>query len=283
MTDSKSLQAGLKDFSDRHAHGLARHDLRQLRERCRRASDGAFRAFEESDSITTGKGARRRIAKIDHELRATTWKRREYRDRHGTYAGWLVPFVDEESIAVCCVSLKMPVDAPARLRRWPWLVVPKHAIARGHQRLRDADWLAVQSELSEAALHAAAVQLLSMALGHKQFAIPALHGLVIGDVGESYLHGKTFIVPPYSRRWGGVFDAWLRFQQHLSTEGHRAIEAIALDQELPELQATIDALADELAPFEFLREPYRPGEDVVGDLWEAAREQRERTGEFRHL
>ena len=43
---------------------------------------------------------------------------------------------------------------------------------------------AVQSELREAALQAAIVQILSMALGLKQFAIPALHGLVIGDVGD---------------------------------------------------------------------------------------------------
>jgi hypothetical protein len=141
----------------------------------------------------------------------------------------------------------------------------------------------VQSELREAALQAAAVQILSMANGLRQFAIPALHGLVIGEVGEHCLFGKTFIVPPYSRRWGDVFDAWVRFQQHLSADGYRAIEAMALDRQLPELEPTLDALARELEAFRFLREPYRPGTDAVGDLWEAAREQRERTGELRRL
>ena len=281
MTDNSAQPAKLTDISDRHAHGLARHDLRLLRERCRRASDGAFRTFNESSGIATAKGARRLIAKIGRSYQDTAWAHGEHRDRHGTYAGWLVPLVDEESIAVCCVSLRMLADAPARLRQFPWLVVPKHAIARGHQRLRDADWLSVQSELREAAVQAAAVQVLSMAIGLKQFAIPALHGLLIGEVGESCLFGKTFIVPPYSRRWSGVFDAWVRFQAHLSAPGYRAIEKIALDHELPELHATVMALAGELEPFEFLREPYAPGEDRVGDLWEAAREQRERTGEFR--
>jgi hypothetical protein len=268
------------DFSDRHAHGLARHDLRQLRDTCRRASDGAFRTFNESDSITTAKGARRLIAQIGRSFGETRWAHEQWRDRHGTYAGWLVPVVEEDNVAVCCVSVHMPVGAAARLRRWPWLVVPKHAIARGHQRLRDADWLSVQSELREAALQAAVVQILSMALGFRQFAIPALHGLVIGEVEQHCLRGKTFIVPPYSARWGRVFDAWLRFQAHLSAEGARAIAAMAVDRELPALQPTVVALAGELEAFGFMREPYQPGTDPVGDLWEAARAQRERTGEF---
>ena len=264
------------DFSDRHAHGLARHDLRVLRDRCRRASNGAFRTFNESHRIRTAKGARRLIANIGRSYAATAWAHEVWRDRHGTYAGWLVPVVDADTIAVCCLSIRMHAGASAQLRRWPWLVVPKHAIARGHQRLRDSDWRAIQSELREAALQAAAVQILSMALGLKQFAIPAVRGLVIGDVGEHCLHGKTFIVPPYSRRWASVMDAWLRYQAHVSAAGNLAIEAIALDRELPELQNTVAALAEELEPFEFLREPYVAGEDRVGDLWQAAREQQGR-------
>ncbi len=277
MSDNTARLRTLTDFSDRHAQGLARHDLRILRERCRRASDGAFRTVNESQGVATSKGARRLIATVDRSYADTAWARQEHRDRRGTYAGWLVPIVDEDSIAVCCVSLKAEVRSPVRLRRWPWLVVPKHAIARGHQRLRDADWRAIQSELREAAMQAAVVQILSMALGLKQFAIPALHGLVIGDVGEHCLHGKTFIVPPYSRRWGDVFDAWVRFQAHLSPEGAQAIEAMALDHELPALQPTCMALAEELDAFDFLREPYALGRDPVGDLWEAARDQRDRT------
>jgi hypothetical protein len=276
MTDRPTPPPAAQDITDRHAHGLARHDLRELRERCRRASEGGFRKFNESRNITTAKGARRLIAMVGRSFEATAWSHRAHADRRGTYAGWLVPVVEEEQIAVCCVGLRMLVGGSARLRQWPWLVVPKHAIARGHQRLRDADWLAVQSELREAAMQAAAVQVLSMAIGLKQFAIPALHGLVIGDVGETFLQGKTFIVPPYSRRWGAVFDAWMRFQQHLSPEGTQAIEEFALDHQTPALPATVEALGQELDAFEFLREPYAPGEDVVGDLWEEARRQRDR-------
>ena len=172
MTDRHAQAAAALTITDRHADGLARHDLRELRERCRRASDGAFREFNESACITTAKGARRHIANIGRNLAATAWAHGQHADRHGTYAGWLVPVPSEDEIAVCCVGLRMPVGGAARIRQWPWLVVPKHAIARGHQRLQDADWLAVQSELREAAMQAAAVQVLSMALGLKQFAIP---------------------------------------------------------------------------------------------------------------
>jgi hypothetical protein len=73
-----------------------------------------------------------------------------------------------------------------------------------------------------------------------------------------------------------VFDAWMRFQQHLSPEGAQAIEEFALDHQTPALPATVEALGTELDSFEFLREPYAPGEDVVGDLWEEARAQRDR-------
>jgi hypothetical protein len=45
-------------ITDRHANGLARHDLRELRQDCRRASEGGFRKFNESNDITTAKGAR---------------------------------------------------------------------------------------------------------------------------------------------------------------------------------------------------------------------------------
>ncbi len=266
MTDTATVPI-LTDFTDRHAHGLARHDLRELRESCRRAHDGAFRQFEDSDAIKTTKGARRLIAKISASYADTTWAHEWRRDRHGTYASWLVPFVDEESIAVCCLSLRMPAGRRAQFRRWPWIVMNKHALARGHQRLRDADWRALQPELREAAMHAAAVRVLSMALGFRQFAIPAMHGLVIGDVGAHCLRGRTFIVPPYSRRWGEVLDAWVRFQAHLPPGGMRAIEALALDQQLPELDDTVAALARELEPFEFLREEYATGRrDRVGDL-----------------
>ncbi|HET8691368.1 MAG TPA: hypothetical protein VFM30_04510 [Steroidobacteraceae bacterium] len=275
MTDNTARLRALvpSDFSDIHAHGLARHDIRQLRERCRRANDGAFAHFDASDRIRTTKGARRLIAKIDAGYGATAWARRAWRDRRGTYASWLVPVVDQESIAVCCLSLRLGVKQRAQLQRWPWITVSKHVLARGHQRLRDADWLAMQSELREAAMHAAVVRVLSMAQGFRQFAIPVPHGLVIGDVGERCLRGRTFIVPPYSRRWGEVLDAWVRFQAHLPPEGMQAIEALALDEQSPALEATVEALARELEPFDFLREEYVPGRDPVGELWDAARRQ----------
>ena len=270
-------------ITDTHAHGLAGHDLRLLRDRCRNARDGAFRKLRETDPVTTGKGARRLLAKIGQSFAPTAWAQRVHTDRRGTYAAWLVPVAGADEIAVCCVSLRMSVKAPAEIRQWPWMIVPKHAIARSHQRLADADWAAIQSELHVVALHAAAVQILSIALGLKRFAIPAIHGLLIGDVEEEVLRAKTFIVPPLTRRWGAVLDAWLRFEQRGSPEWTRAIEDLALDHPTPVLEETLSALGEELsAPeFGFLRRPHEPGPDVVGDLWEAARAQAGRqAGDF---
>ena len=58
-------------ITDTHAHGLAGHDLRQLRDRCRNARDGAFHKLRETDPVTTAKGARRRVAAIGQELQRT--------------------------------------------------------------------------------------------------------------------------------------------------------------------------------------------------------------------
>lgn len=241
----------------------------------RGASAGAFRLVRESDPVTTAKGARRRIAAIGRNLDRTAWARSARSDRQGTYAAWLTPEANADSIAVCCVSLRMPAGALAELRQWPWMIVPKHAIARGHQRLRDADFVHVQSELRVVAVQAAGVLLLSRALGLRQFAIPAIHGLLIGDVDEDVLVAKTFVVPPFSKRWGKVLDAWIRFEHCGSLEWTRAIEDIALDHVTPALADALGALGAELTgpEYEFLRLPHEPGPDVVGDLWEAARGQ----------
>lgn len=267
-------------ITDTHAHGLAGHDLRQLRDQCRDASAGAFRLVRESDPVTTAKGARRHIAAIGRGLARTAWAHRARTDRHGTYAAWLAPEASAEFIAVCCVSLRMHAGALTQLRKWPWMIVPRHAIARGHQRLGDADWAAVQSELRIVAVHAAAVMLLSKALGMKQFAIPAIHGLLVGDVDEDSLIAKTFLVPPFSQRWGAVLDAWLRFEQRGSPEWTRAIEDVALDHVTPALVDALEILGAELSGhgFGFLRRAHEPGPDVVGDLWEAARGQQTRDG-----
>ncbi|MGH8129277.1 MAG: hypothetical protein ACRES3_00285 [Steroidobacteraceae bacterium] len=266
-------------ITDTHAHGLAGHGLRLLRERCRSARDGAFRTVRETEPVTTGKGARRLLATVNASYGPMAWTQRAATDRRGTYAAWLVPMADAESIAVCCASLRIPVRASAELRQWPWMIVPKHAIARGHQRLRDTDWASVQSEFSVVARHASAVLLLSLVTGLKQFAIPAIHGLLIGDVEKDVLRARTFIVPPFSRRWGKVLDAWLRFEQRGSAAWSHAINDAALDHQTTPLADALAALAEELADCDFLRRPHEPGTDVEGDLWEAARAQAAREDE----
>ncbi len=258
-------------ITDRHANGLAGHDLRQLREKCGAAAEAAFHKFRTTGAVTTAKGARRRLAVIDKSYGPVAWHQSAKVDRHGTNAAWLVPLVDDDSIAVCRATLTMPAGDRARLEQRPLMVVPKHAIARSHQRLRVTDWTAVQAELRTVALYAVAVHAISTGLGMKQFAIPAVRGLVLGDVGEDILVGKTFIVPPLADRWNLVLNAWLRFEQRSSARWMRAIEDLALGFESRELPNVLEALAEELAACEFLRKPYQRGNDRVGDLWEAAR------------
>ena len=234
---------------------------------------GAFRTVRETARVKTGKGARRLLATVDASYAPMAWAKRRATDRRGTYAAWLVPMADADSIAVCCASLTIMAGASAELRQWPWMIVPKHAIARGHQRLRDTDWASVQSELRVVAQHAGAVLLLSLALGHRQFAIPAIHGLLIGDVTENVLRARTFIVPPFSKRWGQALDAWLKFEHRSSAAWSEAINDAALDHQTPALGEALTELGKELAGCGFLARGHEPGPDISGDLWEAAKSQ----------
>jgi hypothetical protein len=260
-------------ITDRHANGLAGHHLRQLREKCQAASDAAFRKFRKTGPVTTAKGARRRLAVVGKSYDRVAWLHRAQVDRRGTYAAWLVPLADNESIALCRATLTMPANTAATLEQRPLMIVPKHAIARSHQRLQVTDWTSIQAELRTVALYAVAVHAISTGLGMKHFAIPAVHGLVLGDVTENILVGKTFIVPPLANRWNLVLNAWLRFEQRSSVPWMRAIEDLALGFDSSVLPEVLGALWEELESCDFLRKPYQPGNDRVGDLWEAARRQ----------
>jgi hypothetical protein len=91
---------------------------------------------------------------------------------------------------------------PARGRRCPVEAVA-HA---GHRQARD----------------------LCKSFGYRQFAIPALHGLLVGNVTQDCLHAKTFVTRPLSRRWNAVLDAWLRLEQRSSYAWTCAMEKAAL-------------------------------------------------------
>jgi len=268
-----ALGAAPVTITDRHATGLARYDLQRLRTVVRNASDGAFRKVNEFKPATTAKGAKRQIREIGKGFVRTAWAHHSWTSRRGVHASWLVPVVGEDEIAACCVSLQMPAGGGVKLRPRPWLKIPMHAIARGHQRLRDSDWLSVQAELRTAAMQSAAVLIISAVHGLKQFAIPANRGLLIGEVADNCLRAKTYIVPPLARRWDTVLTAWIRFEQHVPSELSTAIEHMALDYQSNVLDAALEMLAAQLEPLTFLREPHKPGDDVVGRIWEGARAQ----------
>lgn len=260
-------------ITDSLAHGLAGHDLRVLADQCRTTRDGAFHSFQELPSVSTAKGARRQIAQIDDRLASVAWAKATRKDRHGTTASWVIPVATPDCLAVCCVKLTMHAGGDAQLRQWPWMIIDKHAIARSHQRLRETDWAIVQNEMRSVALQTAAVLMLARALKLRQFAIPTVRGLLVGEVAEDVLLAKTYIVPPFSRRWGAVLDAWLRFEQRGSREWSQAIDEAALDHMTPALRDPLSALAEELTALDFLFKDHEPGEDVVGELWNAARAQ----------
>jgi hypothetical protein len=159
------------------------------------------------------------------------------------------------------------------------MIIDKHAIARSHQRLRQTDWTLVQRELKTVGTLAAGVFIVATAIQLKQFAIPAMHGLFVGEVADDCLLAKTYLTAPLSKRWSSVLDAWIRFEQQGSQEWTDAIEAVALHHDSPQLNKPLAALAEQLLLFPFLRTPYQPGVDLVGEFWSAAREQASRSSD----
>jgi hypothetical protein len=260
-------------ITDRHAHGLAGHDLRLLAEECQTTKESVFGTFQRLPSVSTAKGARRQIRHIDARYSKTAWAHGIYEDRRSISASWVIPAATTDTFSICCAKVTLRVGGDAQLKQWPTLIIDKHAIARSHQRLDNADWEMVQQELRSVALLAAALEILCKSLGYKQFAIPALHGLLVGDVTQDSLHAKTFVTRPLSRRWNSVLDAWLRFEQRSSYAWTHAMEEAALGHITDALIPPLAALAEELSAFGFLRQQYVRGRDTLGELWTAARRQ----------
>jgi hypothetical protein len=267
------MDTGAVTITDTHAHGLAGHDLRVLAEECQATKESVFSTFQRLPSVSTAKGARRQMRQIDARYSRSAWVSATYQDRRMISASWVIPAATSDTFSVCCAKLTMYVGGDAQMKQWPTLIIDKHAIARSHQRLNATDWRIVQKELRSAALLAAAVEILCKALGFRQFAIPALHGLLVGDVTPDALHAKTYITLPLAKRWDSVLDAWLRFEQRGSFAWTRAMEEAALGHITDDLTLPLAALAEELKSFTFLKQEYVRGKDEVGELWSAARRQ----------
>lgn len=263
------------DLSDTHAHGIAKYFLRTRAEASMHALARAHREFDRHDLASTRKGIRRLLSLIHRHLGRHAWAQESWTDRHATKGVWLLPEFDRDELTTTRLVIQSHARQLCTWRLHRELTVPLHAIARSHQRLHRVEWERVEQELRICAIHAKAVHIVSRALDFEQFGIPAFNGLLVGDVEETRLRARTYLTPPFSRKYRSLLDVWTRFSLH---RGHRGLDdfrAIAFDHDRPDAEALLVRLASELASPElaFLGTNHEPGNDHVGLMWETARSQ----------
>lgn len=262
-------------LTDTHAHGLARHFLASQMKPTHAAFQGALAFFERTRSPRTSKGVRRQLNHIQERLRSHAWFQSSWMTRRETVGVWVLPLIERDQLNVLRITVSSSTTRHGQFKSEILLTIPLHAIARGHQRLHDAEWPAVERELRTCALYAVAVTKVASRLGLVGFGIPAVNGLLVGDIENGHPAAKTFITPPLSVRHAQLLDAWLAFTISRSDEWERQFQALMLGADDPGEVGLINALGNAFthSHLEYLKKPHEPLDDTVGAMWEAAREQ----------
>lgn len=154
------------------------------------------------------------------------------------------------------------------------LTASAHAVERLFLRLNTLALDAVVAELQDAMLLALPLWTVGLSLRLRQVALPTSSGVFICDLDphRPYLTAKTWIGHAgLGPRWASVVAALARA---LVAGGGVAALAEALGSGIgaaldDERSVVFAQLAEALASFPWLREPYVPRPDAVGDAWKA--------------
>lgn len=265
-------------LTDTHAHGLARHFLSLQMQATHEAYRAALSEFQEIHPPRTTKGVRRLFRSIESRLSGHAWFQSTWSNRQETTGVWVLPLFKRDQLDVVRVTVSAPTTRRMRWRAHDLLSIHLHAIARGHQRLHESEWPAVEQELRTCVLYANAVAEVAKQRSHLGFGIPALNGLLIGEINDGCPVAKTFITPPLAPRHERLLDAWVAFTISRPDQQMDEFAALMLGAENANQEDLIDALGSALSSrhLDYLKRPHEPMEDPVTALWEAAREQSRR-------
>ncbi|MEP7208078.1 MAG: hypothetical protein ABI920_14150 [Casimicrobiaceae bacterium] len=152
------------------------------------------------------------------------------------------------------------------------LAATEHAVERLFLRLNTLDLGAVVGELQDAMLLALPLWTVGLSLRLRQVALPTSSGAFLCDLDPDrpYLRAKTWIAnPQMSLRWRRVVNA---VDSAVGSAGGPTALAevlgVGISQSLDDEGARVFALlAEALASHPWLRNPYVPRVDIVGDAW----------------
>lgn len=273
--DKRVMDTSHTVITDSHAHGIARYFLSTRTSASAESICRAREAFDDAGIPATRKGVRRLFAAIHHHLDRRAWIQESWTDRHESRGVWLIAMFDREELAVVRVTVTSHRKSLTTWTVRKVLGVPLHAIARGHQRIHDTEWAAVEEELKLCALFARAVHGVSGRLSLRQFGIPAFSGLLVGNVEADHLQAKTFVTPPFSSRHQTLLDAWMRFSLYGPGSDLDLFTALTMERRHPGTRTMLEQLESELADpkLTFLASTHESGIDHAGVMWEMARAQ----------
>jgi hypothetical protein len=229
--------------------------------------------------VTTPKGARMMIAQVRrYIITCAFWMAEMETNREGPAIHWLFFLPDSEGDIKLSAARYAPLNRNLLLNSKTLAIIKKHALARAHQRLDEADWQDVLKDLRHASLMLVPMREVARILGNKQIFLTTGDGVLVGEVREdgllqmnTYLHSDRL-----SARWQQVARAARECLESFDTDKDGLItkltNALMFDSthELDDLVATLSQTLSQ-PRFDWLRDSYQQGEDVQEAIWNSAK------------
>ena len=246
---------------------------------------GAVRAAAEKQSRASAE-VLARLDKVGLEppatlRRFTEWfrKRRALHEKHallivfgmigrrtGAFSAYLPQFEEVDkawNLGIHALHLEF---APDRIQAIDQAMMPArisgHALERMFQRANTIEWAIIRDCLAGATLFLSAVAAAYVDSGCKKCAIPAVKGMLVGQIADGIIHLRTFLPDSdLSPKWRSLYDELLVF----SASNAEAINSAALAPD--DVAGRLFGELLKSGRHGWLFQPYVPGHDLMEDAW----------------
>lgn len=229
--------------------------------------------------VSTPKGARKMIAQVRrYIITSAFWMAEMETNREGPAIHWLFFLPDNDGDIKLSTARYAPLNRNSLLNSKTLAIIKKHALARAHQRLGDADWQDVLKDLRHASLMLAPMREVGLMLGLKQIFLTTGDGVLAGEIREdgvlqlnTYLHNDRL-----SSRWQQVAGAVRECLENFDADKDGLVMKLTnalmfySKTELDDLVATLLETLSQ-SRFDWLKDSYQQGEDVQQTIWNSAK------------
>ena len=201
-------------YSNSLARGITRGSLSEISVKVKSTEDKFIKALRRlGTEPTTRKGAKRTLKKFNDELAPInfSWVGIDS-PKQSLTMGWVLPEIIDNTLHIGAVVVTCPKGGALAVNSRHVVTITAHALSRLLQRnddIGDLQWSTVREQMSVPMLLLWPIIMASKEAGHKQIALPAQNGLLVGcfdDAGDVVI--KTYVSFPLGGKWGEVHDIY---------------------------------------------------------------------------